>query len=90
MRRRPTGKLPDKGKPNSYGYDENGDRLPYAISRPSYSKDQVDKVWDRFKDENGEVWVLDKYDSLVKIEWRLASHAGMCGACRSRGVADTA
>ncbi|MBC2932240.1 HNH/ENDO VII family nuclease [Nocardioides sp. zg-1228] len=70
MRRRPTGKLPKKGKPNSYGYDKNGDRLPYANSRPDYGKGQVDEVWENAKDENGEVWVLDKDGNLVKIDWR--------------------
>lgn len=70
MRRRPTGKLPEKGKPNSYGYDKNGDRLPYANSRPSYGRGQVDEVWENAKDANGDVWVLDKDGNRVKIEWQ--------------------
>ena len=70
MRRRPTGKLPDTGKPSSYGYDKDGKRLPYANSRPGYGKGQVDEVWENAKDENGEVWVLDKDGNLVKIEWQ--------------------
>lgn len=69
MRRRPTGKLPDTGKPNSYGYDNKGNRLPYANSRPSYGKGQVDEVWENAKDANGDVWVLDKDGNRVKIEW---------------------
>ncbi|NYE38717.1 hypothetical protein F4692_003867 [Nocardioides cavernae] len=70
MRRRPTGKLPDTGKPNSYGYDKNGKRLPYANSRPGYGKGQVDEVWENAKDANGDVWVLDKDGNRVKIEWQ--------------------
>ncbi|WP_457189532.1 HNH/ENDO VII family nuclease [Nocardioides sp. P5_E3] len=70
LRRRPTGKLPVKGKPNSYGYDRHGDRLPYANSRPGYDKDQVNKVWENAKDENGDVWVLNKDGDLVKIDWQ--------------------
>lgn len=69
MRRRPTGKLPDKGKPNSYGYDSRGNRLPYANDRPKYGKGQVDEVWERAKDENGEVWVEDTNGDLYKIDW---------------------
>lgn len=29
------GDLPARGEPNSYGYDGNGDRLPYANHRPA-------------------------------------------------------
>ncbi|WP_185995574.1 HNH/ENDO VII family nuclease [Nocardioides campestrisoli] len=70
MRKRPTGKLPDKGKPNSYGYDTHGNRLPYANSRPSYGEDQVDDVWRQAMDENSEVWVLNKDGDLVKVDWQ--------------------
>lgn len=70
MRRRPTGKLPEKGKPNSYGYDSKGNRLPYANSRPSYGKDQVDEVWENAKNGNGEVWVRDKDGTWVEIDWQ--------------------
>ncbi|MGN0065836.1 MAG: HNH/ENDO VII family nuclease [Nocardioides sp.] len=70
MKGRVSGKLPDTGKPGSYGYDKDGKRLPYANNRPSYDKDQVNKVWDKAKDENGEVWVLDKDGKLVKIDWK--------------------
>jgi hypothetical protein len=42
----PTGHLPEKGEPGSYGYDVNGDRLPYANHRPDYAPDQVQQVWD--------------------------------------------
>lgn len=66
---RPTGKLPKRGGPNSYGYDVNGKRLPYANSRPSYGKKQVEEVWENAKDGNGEVWVLDKNGDRVKIDW---------------------
>lgn len=34
-----------KGEPNTYGYDANGDLLPYANHRPSYSPNQVEDVW---------------------------------------------
>ena len=33
-----------KGIPNSYGYDANGDLLPYANHRPSYRPGQVEDV----------------------------------------------
>ena len=69
LRRRPTGKLPTKGKPNSYGYDSKGNRLPYANSRPGYGKGQVDEVWENAKDANGDVWVVDKDGNRVKIDW---------------------
>ena len=43
--------LPATGEPNSYGYDENGDRLPYANHRPSYTKEQIKDVWDLSRKE---------------------------------------
>ncbi len=70
LRHKPTGKLPPKGKPNSYGYDKSGNRMPYANSRPSYGKGQVDEVWNKAKDEAGEVWVRNKDGELVKIDWK--------------------
>ena|GEM_PF-1454581 len=39
------GKMPEKGEPNSYGYDANGDLLPYANHRPDYAPGQVEEVW---------------------------------------------
>ncbi|WP_426245470.1 HNH/ENDO VII family nuclease [Nocardioides sp. LHG3406-4] len=70
LRHKPTGKLPPKGRPGSYGYDRSGDRLPYANGRPSYGREQVDEVWSKAQDEAGEVWVRNKDGQLVKIEWR--------------------
>lgn len=70
MRRRPTGKLPTKGKPNSYGYDKSGKRLPYSNSRPGYGKNQVDEVWENAKNGNGEVWVRDKDGNWAKVDWQ--------------------
>jgi len=71
--------LPATGEPNSYGYDENGDRLPYANHRPSYTKEQIKEVWDLSRNEqieqikNGEldlprpgkdeIWVQKKDDA---------------------------
>ena len=43
--------LPATGEPNSYGYDENGDRLPYANHRPSYTNKQIKDVWDLSRKE---------------------------------------
>lgn len=37
--------FPAKGEPGSYGYDANGDRLPYANHRPEYAPGQVEEVW---------------------------------------------
>lgn len=57
--------LPATGEPNSYGYDENGDRLPYANHRPSYTKEQIKDVWDLSREEQikqiekGELKLLD-------------------------------
>jgi len=45
---RPPGHLPETGEPNTYGYDANGDRLPYANHRPGWGPDHpVDTVWNR-------------------------------------------
>ncbi|PPG73375.1 hypothetical protein C5C15_15815, partial [Rathayibacter rathayi] len=41
----PTGRLPKRGIPNSFGYDSDGVRLPYANSRPDYAPGQVKRVW---------------------------------------------
>lgn len=65
-----TGHLPEHGTPNTFGYDAAGDRLPYANSRPSYGDDQVEQVWNRAKDADGEVWVLDKNGDPVKVDWQ--------------------
>lgn len=40
-----------KGIPNSYGYDANGDLLPYANHRPSYRPGQVEDVWTPSREE---------------------------------------
>ena len=39
------GGMPARGEPNSYGYDENGDLLPYANERPQYTREQIEEVW---------------------------------------------
>lgn len=69
LRHRPTGDLPETGKPNSYGYDGDGARMPYANNRPGYGPDQVDDVWRKALDEDGDVWVRNKDGDLVKIDW---------------------
>ncbi len=38
-------KLPRRGEPGSYGYDDKGKRLPYANNRPKYDEGQVETVW---------------------------------------------
>ncbi|MGO1265919.1 MAG: GH-E family nuclease, partial [Microbacterium gubbeenense] len=38
-------RLPRRGEPGSYGYDDKGKRLPYANSRPKYDKNQVRDVF---------------------------------------------
>ena len=45
------GGMPARGEPNSYGYDENGDLLPYANERPQYTKEQIEKVWTNSRNE---------------------------------------
>lgn len=37
--------LPPTGEPNSYGYDADGNRLPYANHRPEYAEGQVEEVY---------------------------------------------
>ena len=60
--------LPAKGEPNSYGYDENGNRLPYANHRPSHTNEQIKKTWDLSRKEQikqiekGELKLLDVPD----------------------------
>ncbi len=57
--------LPAKGEPNSYGYDENGDRLRYANHRPSHTNEQIKETWDLSREEQikqiekGELKLLD-------------------------------
>ncbi|WP_127821412.1 HNH/ENDO VII family nuclease [Rathayibacter rathayi] len=57
----PTGRLPKRGIPNSFGYDSDGVRLPYANSRPDYAPGQVKEVWNATREkqlldiEGGEV-----------------------------------
>jgi hypothetical protein len=63
------GDLPPTGEPGSFGYDANGDRLPYANHRPSYAPGQELEVWERAKDANGEVWVEGPDGDFVQIEW---------------------
>lgn len=70
LRRRPPGRLPETGRPKSYGYDRDGQRLPYANSRPGYGPNQVDDVFRRAMDEDGKVFVLDKNGIPVEIDWR--------------------
>ena len=43
--------LAAKGEPGSFGYDEFGDRLPYANHRPEYAPGQVEAVWRESRDE---------------------------------------
>ncbi|ART70532.1 hypothetical protein BTO20_20095 [Mycobacterium dioxanotrophicus] len=44
--------LPPHGEPGSYGYDVNGDRLPYANGgRPPFGPGQVEDTWHISRDE---------------------------------------
>ena len=81
----PASGLPPTGKPNSYGYDEHGFRLPYANSRPDYTDEQIIEVWNRAKRpsagyelnadkskfyyEEGDVIVMDIKGNWRKVEW---------------------
>ncbi|MBO3095620.1 hypothetical protein [Cellulomonas dongxiuzhuiae] len=40
------GSMPETGTPNSFGYDEHGQLMTYANSRPSYAPGQVEAVWE--------------------------------------------
>ncbi|MDR1710492.1 MAG: HNH/ENDO VII family nuclease [Propionibacteriaceae bacterium] len=64
-------KYPAKGTPNSYGYDEFGNRLPYANNRPSYAPGQVDEVWDAAvkASPDGQVRVLGPDGEYHIVEW---------------------
>lgn len=64
-------KLPRRGAPNSFGYDERGKRMPYANSRPSYGKDQVKDVWEQAdRDLDGNVVVYDRDGNQVVVDWK--------------------
>lgn len=63
------GQLPATGEPNSFGYDANGDRLPYANNRPEYGPDQVREVWEAAQDRNGRVFVTNVEGKRVEVFW---------------------
>jgi len=42
--------LPATGEPGTYGYDADGNRLPYANYRPDYAEGQVEAVWNRSRE----------------------------------------
>lgn len=42
--------MPLRGEPGSYGYDKNGNLLPYANHRPAYADGQVEEVWTASRD----------------------------------------
>lgn len=63
------GDLPARGEPNSYGYDANGDRLPYANHRPEYGPDQVREVWKAAQDKDGRVFVRNLEGKRVEVHW---------------------
>ena len=81
----PSAGLPATGKPNSYGYDEFGHRLPYANDRPKHTDEQIREVWNRAKmpsdgsvpNKNGSLYYYKKGDVIVqdtkgnwyKVEW---------------------
>lgn len=61
--------LPAKGEPGSYGYDANGDLLPYANHRPPYAEGQVEEVWLESREtmiyrmEHGDLRDLPKFEN---------------------------
>ena len=81
----PKAGLPATGKPGSYSYDKNGNRLPYANSRPDYADGQVEAVWENSKrktagfetNTDGTLFYYDVDDVVVqdidgnwyKVEW---------------------
>ncbi|EIC70344.1 GH-E family nuclease [Mycobacteroides abscessus] len=49
---RPAGPLPPHGEPGSYGYDADGNRLPYANGgRPNFGPGQVEETWHISREE---------------------------------------
>lgn len=46
----PTGHLPETGDPGSFGYDADGNRMPYANDRPHYGSGQVVDVWNQSRE----------------------------------------
>ncbi|MFT4263111.1 MAG: HNH/ENDO VII family nuclease [Nocardioides sp.] len=62
--------LPARGTPNTRGYDAEGNLMPYANNRPSYSKTQVEDVWRQSAGDGDSVWVPDKNGDLVEITWK--------------------
>ena len=71
MRNKPTSlkNMPKKGKPNSFGYDANGNRLPYTNSRPKYGDGQERTVFDRQARPDGTVRVLDDKNNPVDVTY---------------------
>ena len=63
--------MPAHGDSGGFGYDANGDLMPYANHRPSYAPGQVERVWANMDpDGDGIVYVLDRNDDLVPIQWQ--------------------
>lgn len=49
---RPAGPFPPHGEPGSFGYDADGNRLPYANGgRPNFGPGQVEETWHISRDE---------------------------------------
>lgn len=46
----PTGHLPPTGEPGTFGYDADGNRMPYANSRPPYAVGQEESVWNNSRE----------------------------------------
>ena len=72
--------LLDPGAKPPYGYDANGDRLPYANHRPPLSDETVRKTWWQAvktqilgKGQDAEIMVQDINGNLVEVRWE--SHA---------------
>jgi hypothetical protein len=63
------GDLPLTGDPDSFGYDVNGDRLPYANHRPSYAPGQELEVWENAKNADGEVVVQGLHGEDITVQW---------------------
>lgn len=61
--------LPPYGESGSFGYDDVGERLPYANHRPAHATDQDVAVWEQAKNEYGEVWVRDAGGNPYEVDW---------------------
>jgi hypothetical protein len=61
--------MPEHGVPGSFGYDDNGNLMTYANTRPSLSQRIVELVWNRMSGGKGYIDVRG-VDGPRRIYWK--------------------